>query len=1238
MIILAAIRSIGVLLALQLYFTRVAKKRYAILVLGWLVYALSPLCNLLSAQGEIFLLFYAISAFLGAYLLVMTQLTYFRELSWIWFGAGALLSLIPMLLFAVEPLQAIALQLPIYLQTLMLVSLVAVAIVYRRAFQSMAPQSYPWLVAIAVVGLLHALGYLFVYNRIPETYPYIGTLLISALLLVFYIHVEDNLAYFALQESQGKLKSTNRLFNTVLESLTYPFYVVNVEDYSIEIANPAALRGRLERNQPCYMLVQGISQACKEKGLPCVIETIKRSRQPEKLEFSQTRGTETRIIEVHGYPIFDHGGSLVQVIQYHFDITERKRAEDALRKRDREIGYLYEAGSRLSATLDLDAVYKTVHTVVAQVMPCDGLFISAYDPQEQNIRCLAAWSEGDRMDVSELPSIPLEPEGQGTQSRVIRSGESLLLGDYQHYMQTAETRYYVREDGNLAEDGEVTEDAQITRSALIAPLKLEGQVIGAVQVFSYHRDAFRQDDLSFLEALLPQISAAVANARLFQQAQSELARRERAETGLQNENRRTRLLLDNIYQLGSALDMDELLQRACMETVAALQVDAADVCLYDASESAFVFHTAHGFNDASNLEQMRVPQALFEGLTSDWRMPVILTSPQEISDVPGLEALIPAGVGWRAGVVMVREGKLLGLLSVNAWQNRNLSEGDLALLRGLADQVALGIELYRLISETQQQAAQMKLLYDAGLVLNSVLEPKAQLENLFRFAMQALNADRAEYWSLNEDRKLLAFEMGLGYQPGHLASLESLELPLDTDHGVTSEALHKNEIISIPDVKTDARFIPVDDTIHAGLWAPVRRGQQGLGALAVFSENPHAFGEQQEQLLELFANQAAVAIENTHLFAETRKNLEHLLALRRIDQAITSGLDLRLVLDVILEQTQAELGVDAASILLFNPQSHTLEFAANRGFQTSALKNTFLSLGEGHAGQAALQQRMVFIPDLAIGQESMFSSPRFLSEGFVSYFAVPLIAKGKTNGVMEIFHRTALHPRQDWLDFLDALARQAAISIESARLYDNLQRANFDLTLAYDATLEGWARALDLRDRETEGHTQRVTQLTLQLARSMRIHQEDLVHIRRGALLHDIGKMGIPDRILHKPGPLDEAEWEIMHQHPVFAFQMLSPIEFLRAALDIPYAHHEKWDGSGYPRGLRGEAIPISARVFAVVDVWDALLSDRPYRKAWEKQRAIDFIRSQSGIHFDPSVVEAFLALIEAQVEQESKN
>lgn len=199
---------------------------------------------------------------------------------------------------------------------------------------------------------------------------------------------------------------------------------------------------------------------------------------------------------------------------------------------------------------------------------------------------------------------------------------------------------------------------------------------------------------------------------------------------------------------------------------------------------------------------------------------------------------------------------------------------------------------------------------------------------------------------------------------------------------------------------------------------------------------------------------------------------------------------------------------------------------------------------------------------------------------------------------------------------------------ERKRAEEALQLAHDQLRDAYERTIEGWVRALDLRDRETEGHTQRVTEITIKVAKQLGFGEEELAHIKRGALLHDMGKIAIPDEILQKPGPLNESEWEQMRQHPIYAYEMLSPIAYLNPALDIPYYHHERWDGSGYPLGLVGEKIPLSARLFAIVDVWDALRSDRPYRKALPRDYVIDYIEENANVLFDPKLVRLFIQFV----------
>jgi HD-GYP domain-containing protein (c-di-GMP phosphodiesterase class II) len=382
-------------------------------------------------------------------------------------------------------------------------------------------------------------------------------------------------------------------------------------------------------------------------------------------------------------------------------------------------------------------------------------------------------------------------------------------------------------------------------------------------------------------------------------------------------------------------------------------------------------------------------------------------------------------------------------------------------------------------------------------------------------------------------------------------------------------------------------------------------------------------------LLRTLGSQVAPMLDNLRLYDETQRRLERLQTLRDIDITISSSLDLNFTLEILLDQVSRRSNVDAVDVLLHNGKTNLLEFVAGKGFHSDALHHTHLRLGEGYAGQAAHERRLIFIPNLEQEVGSLARSPKFPSERFKSYCAAPLIVKGQVKGVLEVFFRTPLAADADWFDFLESLTVQAAIAIDNASLFDELQHSNAELNLAYDTTIEGWSRALDLRDEGTEGHTERVTEMTERLARAVGMEESHLVHVRRGALLHDMGKMGIPDSILLKRDALSREEWDIMRRHPLYAYEMLSPIIYLRQSLDIPYCHHEKWDGTGYPRGLKGEQIPLAARIFAIVDVWDATTSDRPYRQAWTKTQAREYIVTQSGKHFDPQIAQTFLSIVD---------
>lgn len=431
----------------------------------------------------------------------------------------------------------------------------------------------------------------------------------------------------------------------------------------------------------------------------------------------------------------------------------------------------------------------------------------------------------------------------------------------------------------------------------------------------------------------------------------------------------------------------------------------------------------------------------------------------------------------------------------------------------------------------------------------------------------------------------------------------------------------------------------VDPATHPGLRAAVPPGWGGaavpilalegpIGVFFVSSPSSRAVHAEEVSLLESLARMAGIALQRMALYEETLRKFGQLQTMRTIDQTIANILDLRLALDIICAQAQEKLAVDAVGVLLFSPYELTLSWAAGRGFRGSSYGLARIKLGEGYAGRAALEQRTVVVEDIRVSEPPFRRLQALAAEGFVSYAAAPLVVRGQLKGLMEVFQRFPARRGKEWVEFFESLALQTAIAVDNLQLYENLQRSNVELLSAYEATIEGWARALDLRDKETEGHTRRVTELAEAVARAMDVPDAQILHLRRGAMLHDVGKIGVPDSILLKPGELTEEEWEVMRRHPVLAYEMLSAIEYLKPAVEIPYCHHEKWDGRGYPRGLKGEQIPLAARIFAVVDVFDALTSDRPYRKAWTRQKALDYIRKEAGRHFDPRVVEVFMRVV----------
>lgn len=484
---------------------------------------------------------------------------------------------------------------------------------------------------------------------------------------------------------------------------------------------------------------------------------------------------------------------------------------------------------------------------------------------------------------------------------------------------------------------------------------------------------------------------------------------------------------------------------------------------------------------------------------------------------------------------------------------------------------------------------------------------------------------------------------GVSPQKENLQGLTTAAFPWWMDKLERGEIIHVTDVSQMPAEAGAEKEILESQDIKSLLVLPVFSGKTLAGFIGL--DNVEAAGSWREEDIlllnlcaeviggalerrRLFERQAALARENEQLYQKAQERLAQLETLRRIDAVILASMDLHLTLEVVLSSVVEQLAASGAAALLFDTRSGRLEPVAAKGTVPLPDEKRGLRWGEGCLTWWPGEDLPVNV--FALEEVGCPRAPHLAAAGLAACAGVPLVARGEVKGLLEVFFRSPDVLTAEQRDYLKSLARQAAVAVDNAQLVENLRSSHRELERAYDGTIEALARALDLRDQETEGHSRRVADLAVRVARAMGLPDEMILHLRRGALLHDIGKLGVPDSILHKPGHFTEEEWEIMRRHPVYAWEMLSGIEHLRPALDVPYYHHEKWDGTGYPSGLRGSQIPLLARIFAVVDVWDALLSPRPYRPPWTPEAALAYIKNQAGKHFDPAVVEAFLGLFKA--------
>lgn len=912
-------------------------------------------------------------------------------------------------------------------------------------------------------------------------------------------------------------------------------------------------------------------------------------REPLVLRWTRKDG---RIIwaEQRNVPIFDAQGNLIALEGIARDVTERGRRERALQAQAR-------IAHALGETQELQPLLERLIAAAIHAIPAaeKGSVALCADADHLQVRALYGYRDAAVLGFT-------YPITWGYAGRAARERRPLLIAD-------AQTDDALRMDAQRASNLEV----QALRSAIAVPLRVGESIIGVLSLESAQPHVFDEHDLRVLTNIAATAALVIERARLFEETQ----------------RRAEKIAAVNALgrALAATLDVPTLCRTAYQHIRTLVAYDNLGITLYDADTRTL--RPAFIISEGVELDAAPLPPLTLEPHTPrTGRAQAILDAQTVvINDLAGQarsngKILIGSETEPQSAAYtpMLVEGKVIGLLELQSYRDHAYSNDDLDLLSMLANQIGLAIQNARLFAETRARLNEVQTLATVSAALSAASTRAEMFAAILDQLMTQLDVDGAAVEMLDPESGDLLTELGRGVW----APVTGVRIP--RGKGLSAHVLATGKPYWSNDARGDPRLFRPDlfGECRAMAGAPLRVQTQTLGLLWIGSRR--ALTDDDARVLTAIADIAASAIHRAALNDQTERQVRRLSVLRAIDRVISSSFDVRLTLGILLEHTAFELGVDAVSVLAYQPHTHTLEHAASRGFRTRAIEQTRLRVGQSFAGRVALERQIVHIPDLA-ARANGFIVKELAAEGYVEYYGVPLIAKGNVVGVMELFNRAPFPRDSEWREFCETLAGQAAIAIDHARLFEDLQRSNWDLVRAYDATIEGWSRALELRDKETEGHSERVTQMTLQLARTFGIEEAELAHVRRGALLHDIGKIAIPDAVLQKPSALTDAEWELMREHPQRAYEMLLPIAYLRPALDIPYCHHERWDGTGYPRGLKGEEIPLVARLFAVADVYDALTSDRPYRKAWARADALAYIREQAGKQFDPRVVEMFLAI-----------
>ncbi|NOT04545.1 MAG: GAF domain-containing protein [Anaerolineales bacterium] len=827
--------------------------------------------------------------------------------------------------------------------------------------------------------------------------------------------------------------------------------------------------------------------------------------------------------------------------------------------------------------------------------------IAVYLLQEDNKTIKIVTAQGAYQKEMMMHTINV---GDGITGNVIASGKAEIINDI------------AKDPRKITVPGTPEDDARLD-TMMSAPLILHGKSIGAINAWRLKSNGlFDMPELNFLVSIAQQASISIESVRLFE----ETMRRAQEAAAIAEVGR----------DISATPQLNIVLERIALYARDLLKAQTSAVYLAEPNQPLLRAISAIG---AEAEEIKNDPIQTGVGILGNIAL-------QKFGEIVNDTMGDPRSVTIKGtqddpyehimGVPVLSKGQLTGLVVVwRSGSNNEFRTTDLEFLSSLAQQAAVAIENARLFELEQRRRKEAETVMHATMALANLLDLPGLFNAILEWLYKITPYDSASIMEIEEDHLRVTAARGLLAPEKVLGQVFSLDNILCNTINETGKAL------IIDDCLIDDRFEKWGDTDHVRGWMGVPLISRGrvIGYITMDSYNPNAFTENNAIVTQTFSQQAATAIENVRLFEAERKRRFEADNLRLAATAITSSLDPQEVLETILTALKQVVPFDLGSMMLLEDEN--VRIVAAQGFSNNKtiVNQTFPSQNELLLIIKQTQRPLILENALADTRYERWAGADFIR----GWLGIPLAVHGNIIGYITLGSFKFAAFDQNAADLAQTFALHAAAAIDNTQLFKDLQKSNQELIQAYDTTLAGWGKALELRDKETHGHTQRVTNLTLDLARQIGLSKAELTQLQRGVMLHDIGKMGVPDEILHKTGPLTEEEFVEMRKHTQYAFDLLYPITFLRSSLDIPYSHHEWWNGSGYPQGLKGEEIPLHARIFAIVDVWDALLSNRPYRQAWEKEKVIQYIRDQAGSHFDPNIVEVFLKMMRFKDIQEKE-